>query len=78
MKRNRAVIVSICLSSLALAAGHFPMLSMMTDAPNAWILHERNIWKLFARHNIWIIFWRYGLVASMISHFVADLVVHLF
>jgi membrane protease YdiL (CAAX protease family) len=69
-------ILGIVLSSLLFAAGHLPLVSILTDnitAPLlAYILIANSLFGLVAGY----LYWKQGLEAAVIAHIVAHLVMY--
>ena len=54
------------------------MLYKMAVDPNTYDIVRVLLLNGFAGIAFGLLYWRYGLVASMLSHFIADLVIHVF
>ena len=78
LSKKSAVMLSIILCALLFAVGHLPMLYEMAIVPNTYDIIRILTLNGFAGLVFGLVYWRYGLVASILSHFVADLVIHVF
>lgn len=78
LSKNSVAILSIILCALLFAVGHLPMLYKMVVVINTYDIVRVLILNGFAGITFGVLYWRYGLMASMLSHFIADLVIHVF
>ncbi|MFK8039937.1 MAG: CPBP family intramembrane glutamic endopeptidase [Rickettsiaceae bacterium] len=78
LNKKSVAILSIILCALLFAVGHLPMLYKMAVDPNTYDIVRVLLLNGFAGIAFGLLYWRYGLVASMLSHFIADLVIHVF
>jgi len=78
LKRISIIVVSTLLSALLFGLGHLPALYSIVSAPNSWDIIRVIVLNGFAGVLFGWLYYRYGLMASMVSHFVVDLVIHLF
>lgn len=78
LNKKSVAIQSIILCALLFAVGHLPMLYKMAVDPNTYDIVRVLLLNGFAGITFGLLYWRYGLIASMLSHFVADLVIHVF
>ncbi len=77
LSKKSIAILSIILCALLFAVGHLPMLYKIVD-PNTYDVVRVLLLNGFAGIAFGLLYYRYGLVASMLSHFIADLVIHVF
>jgi hypothetical protein len=78
LEKSYSVVISITFCALLFGIGHLPMLYKITENPNSWDLARVITLNGFAGIVFGLLYWRYGLLSSILSHFIADLVIHLF
>ena len=78
LSKKIAIILSIVFCALLFAAGHLSMLYKIATAPNTYDIIRVMMLNGLAGIAFGLLYWRYGLIASMLSHFIADLVIHVF
>jgi hypothetical protein len=78
MSPSNCIVISIIFCALLFGLGHLPMLYKMVDTPNSWDVVRVMTLNGLAGVVFGILYWRYGLISSMLSHFTADLVTHVF
>ncbi|MBM4222779.1 MAG: CPBP family intramembrane metalloprotease [Gammaproteobacteria bacterium] len=78
LREKFVAVLSISFCALLFAVGHLPMLYKIVVNPNIYDIVRILFLNGFAGMIFGLLYWRYGLMAAMLSHFVADLVVHVF
>lgn len=76
--KQQTVIISIIFCALIFGLGHLPMLYKIVATPNAYDIVRVMMLNSLAGIVFGLLYWRYGLISSMLSHFMADLVIHVF
>lgn len=77
LKKSTSIIFSILLCALLFGVGHLPMLYKILGTPS-----NLDILRILFLNGIGgivfgLLYWRYGLLSAILSHFVADLVIQL-
>ncbi len=78
IKKSKCIIASILFCSLIFGLGHLPALYKILETPHSWDILRVLTLNGLAGVVFGLLYWRYGLMASMLSHFVADLLIHVF
>lgn len=78
MNRVYCTLISILFCALLFGIGHLPMLYKIIEIPRMV-----DIVRVLTLNGIGgivfgLLYWRYGLISSMLSHFIADLIIHVF
>lgn len=76
IKKSHSTAIAIIFCSLLFGIGHLPMLYTIVEDPNNWDLVRVLFLNGFAGVVFGFLYCRYGLVSSMLSHFIADLFIH--
>lgn len=76
MNKSALIIFSIFLCSLLFGLGHLPMLYKMTVLPNPYDIVRVLLLNGFAGIVFGVLYFRFGLLAAMLCHFAADIVIH--
>ncbi|MCB9493292.1 MAG: CPBP family intramembrane metalloprotease [Epsilonproteobacteria bacterium] len=76
--KSGCIIISIIFCAVLFGAGHLPTLYRILKVPNTWDIIRVLTMNGLAGVIFGLLYWRYGLLASMISHFIADLLLHVF
>lgn len=76
--KQKVAIISIIICALIFAFGHLPMLYKIIDIPNACDILRVMVLNSLAGIVFGLLYFRYGLFSAMLSHFMADLVIHVF
>lgn len=78
LKKSFCILFSIIFCALLFGLGHLPMLYKIAENPNSWDFARVISLNGIAGVVFGLLYWKYGLVASILSHFIADLVIHVF
>lgn len=78
LNKDKSILIAILACALIFGLGHLPMLYNLEVSPGKWDIVRVLTLNGVAGITFGYVYWRYSLTASMLSHFIADLVIHCF